>query len=212
MNISSFTNPVSAVASVISGALDTLFGWVPVWAWLLVLGFAFGHGYIVTGQRDAARADLATLQGAVKQQKTQAKALFDDLKAKADALTELFNQLHQKVEAQSAKDRKTNQDLRDELRRNSRAAGGPGLRDPWAQGSGCGPSSAESPGQGAAGTNGGPGNPPEAGRVLSEPLEAMLLEDYAASDDINIAYAACRADAIMLRQTNSQLSPVASPP
>src|SRR5205085_9938417 len=98
--------------------------------------------------------------------------------------------------------------LSEDLRRRSRGAGGPGLRDPFAPA--C--SGEPAPGSGAAAGAGG-ADPGQAGRLLSENLEQLLLALAADADSINIAYASCREDAVNLRAQfkSLQLSPPGRP-
>lgn len=85
-----------------------------------------------------------------------------------------------------------------ELRRRTRAGGGPGLRDPHAaacpngDGGGTAPATATAAGDRAADRT-------EATGLLSPELERLLLDQAEAADRINVAYASCRADASAIR-------------
>ncbi len=84
---------------------------------------------------------------------------------------------------------------RRKLRDMSRAGGGAGLRDPHASSGSCGATSS-----GAAPSDpGGAEDPAEARGLLSGPLEQLLLELTDEADEINRAYASCRADAVSVR-------------
>ena len=80
----------------------------------------------------------------------------------------------------------------------SRAAGGPGLRDPWSARCGGGGGSPAAP---AAPLPTVVEQTPDAGRLLSPELEGLLLDRLEKADAINAAYIACRADAVNLRAT-----------
>lgn len=77
------------------------------------------------------------------------------------------------------------------LRARTRAGGGPGLRDPHAEG--CRGSGGGAEAQAAAVADSGAGDGADAGRVLSEPFERDLVELVTIAERINIAYASCRA-------------------
>jgi hypothetical protein len=83
--------------------------------------------------------------------------------------------------------------LGEDLRRRSRSAGGPGLRDPFAVA--C---REPAPGPRPAAVAGGE-DPAEAGGLLSAELEGLLLRLEGEADEINAAYSSCRADAITVR-------------
>ena len=71
------------------------------------------------------------------------------------------------------------------------------LRDPNADRCGGGGGSAPGPAQPPAG--GGEGDKAEAGGLLSVQLSDLLSRVLREADDINVAYAACRADALSAR-------------
>lgn len=76
---------------------------------------------------------------------------------------------------------------------------GPGmrLRDPHA--TGCGGGGGGAGAQGAAAAPGGEGSPAETSGLLSVPLTELLGRIVREADELNTAYASCRADAFALR-------------
>lgn len=172
---------------------------VPGWVWAALLGAAMLTNCNTLHQRDAARLEVAGLNLAIQKQKTEAA---NKLAAETGKVLKLERELgaaraqQEKADADNAK---TIQNLRADLRRNSRAAGGPGLRDPWSARCGGGGGSPAAPAAPAA--NGGGTDPADAGRLLSPELEGLLLDRLEKADTINAAYIACRADAVNLRAT-----------
>ncbi len=102
---------------------------------------------------------------------------------------------------------KNNQELKDAIHQKTisslsdrlRAASGPAgrLRDPSA--TQCGGGGGSTPGDPATATAAGATDRAEAGGLLSEPLTELLQQLVREADDINAAYASCRADAYTLR-------------
>ncbi|MDP3652409.1 MAG: hypothetical protein Q8R67_12075 [Rhodoferax sp.] len=93
---------------------------------------------------------------------------------------------------------KTVADLSDRLRRIAGPAGR--LRDPHA-GAGCGGGSSGAPGADPGAPGDRPADPAETGGLLSAELSGLLRERLREADDINAAYASCRADAYTLRSS-----------
>jgi Sec-independent protein translocase protein TatA len=71
------------------------------------------------------------------------------------------------------------------------------LRDPHA--AGCGPGGGSPQGDPPTATGGGSGDPAQAGGLLSAELGGLLRRLTREADDINVAYASCRADAYTVR-------------
>ena len=111
---------------------------------------------------------------------------------------------------------KNNQDLKDDQNRQTiaglsarlRALAGPAgsapsavrLRDPNFQAAAqCRGGGDRPPGDPATATAAGPTDRAEAGGLLSEPLAELLQRLTREADDINAAYASCRADAYTVR-------------
>ncbi len=105
---------------------------------------------------------------------------------------------------------KTNQELKDATHQKTiaglsdrlRTAAGPAgrLRDPNATPCGCGGD--RPPGDPATATAAGATDRAAAGGLLSEPLTELLQRITREADDINAAYASCRADAYTVRSAN----------
>lgn len=180
-------------------ALAKLFDIVPGWIWAALLAAAMLANCNTLRQRDGARLEVATLTAAIEKQKAEAAQTVATETGKVLKLERELGAARAQQEKADADNAKTIQGLRADLRRTSRAAGGPGLRDPWAPrcgGGGGSPAASTAPAADSGGTD-----PTEAGRVLSERLEGLLLDQAEAADAINAAYIACRADAVSLRAT-----------
>jgi hypothetical protein len=130
------------------------------------------------------------------------------LKQLTDHINELQAKLNDAHRAQEIKDA-NNQAAVDKARadlRAARAAHGGRLRDPNATGGGgCGGAGAAAgPGAGAGAGAAGAG---EAGGLLSVQLSDLLARLTGEADDINRAYAACRADAYTVRGLAAPTAP-----
>lgn len=180
-------------------ALAKLFDIVPGWIWAALLAAAMLANCNTLRQRDGARLEAATLTAAIEKQKAEAAQTLAAETGKVLKLERELGAARAQQEKADADNAKTVANLRADLRRNSRAAGGPGLRDPWAPrcgGGSGGPAAPTAPAADSGGTDAA-----EAGRVLSEHFEGMLLDWAEAADQINAAYIACRTDAVNLRAT-----------
>lgn len=102
--------------------------------------------------------------------------------------------------SQEIKDAKNTQAIT-ALSASLRAAAGPAgrLRDPHA--TQCGGSSDRPPSDPATTTSVGATDPTQTGWLLSKQLTEFLFEQARKADDINAAYASCRADAYTVRGT-----------
>ncbi len=129
-------------------------------------------------------------------------------KLQAEAATTLAIETAKTLSAEQALDTaKNNQELKDATHTKTitvfadrlRSATGPAgrLRDPNA--TQCGGSGGSPPGDPATATAAGPTDRAEAGGLLSEQLSELLQRLAREADDINAAYASCRADAYTLR-------------
>lgn len=186
--------------------VNSILGIVPplVWALLLAACGAWGwFGWDEAGDKERARAaaqtELDTTKGAVLQLKKEAKLQLESLTAERDRLQKNLDERHRAQEKRDANHAAKVGRLERELRSLSRAGGGPGLRDPHAQAPGCGGGGGAAAGGAAGAAADRAGDAPEAGGLLSAPLEALLLELTRESDAINRAYAACRADTMIIR-------------
>lgn len=140
-------------------------------------------------------ANKKIYQQALDRQKIRAAATLAAETAKAADREAELQDLKNQQELKDATYQKTTADLSDRLRRAAGAAGR--LRDPHAPGCGAGGSGATS--QAASAATGGAADPAEAGGLLSVPLTDLLAETLREADDINVAYASCRADAYTVR-------------
>lgn len=160
----------------------------------LVLLF-FGEQYIEGLGYDRAKAEDAAQ---IEQNKRQAA---DKLAAETTRASNAENALQALKNAQDLKDaqhEKTVADLSDRLHRAAGPAGR--LRDPnAAPDAGCRPGGGSPPGQAAATPAEGPKDPAQAGGLLSADLTGLLQRLQFEADEINTAYASCRADAYTVR-------------
>jgi hypothetical protein len=167
--------------------------------WRAVLGglavLALLTGLIVFIEQrgyDRAKAHyLAAIQKLKAEAATKLAAETAKTRSAEQALTEAKN--HQ--ELQDAKHQKTITDLSDRLRRAAGHAGR--LRDPNA--AQCGGGGDRAQGEPATAASAGATDRAEAGGLLSEPLTELLQRLTRDADEINAAYASCRADAYTLR-------------
>lgn len=172
---------------------------VPRWALAALLAASVAHGCVVSVQRDAARSKYLELKTAVAEQKAEAST---QLAAAGARILETERELadaRAEQEIKSAKDQKTVVALRGQLRDMSRAGGGPGLRDPHGE-AGGGVCSGGASGEVAAGADDRAVDGAKAGGILSKSLENLLLQIVSEADEINLAYAACRADSLRVRE------------
>lgn len=101
-------------------------------------------------------------------------------------------------ELKDANHQKTVESLSDRLRALAHSSGR--LRDPYSvQAAGCGAGGGSTPGEAAPAPGGRPGDPAEAGGLLSAELGGLLQRLTREADDINVAYTSCRADAYAVR-------------
>ncbi len=128
----------------------------------------------------------------------QAAATLQTETNKVNALQLELGALRASQEKTDAVNSQTVAALRDDLRRRSRAAGGPGLRDPNA--AGCGGGRGGAAPAIASGAVDSPADGTETGRLLSPELERLLLDRLEEADVINNAYASCRPDAMNIRR------------
>lgn len=150
-------------------------------------------------ERDSVKLQMSETLGGVKWQKAEAGRR---LAALTDEVKRQQAELDSRQAAQETKDAQAKQTigrLERELRSMSRAGGGGGLRDPNAAPCrpGGGGGAAEAAAAGAPADR--VGDPPEAGGLVSAPLEGLLLELTLEADRVNAAYRSCRADAMTVR-------------
>jgi hypothetical protein len=167
-------------------------------AWALALAALLAAAYALVGHIEQRGYDRAA-----------EKFTADIHQLQADAATTLADQVSKTRAAEQAlTTAKHNQEQKDAKHTQTiatyaarlRAAAGPAgrLRDPNApqcRGSGDRP-----PGDPATAAGAGATDRAEAGGLLSEPLTELLQRLAREADDINAAYASCRADAYAVRQ------------
>lgn len=130
-------------------------------------------------------------------------------KIKREAAATLASEIQKTRQAEQALQAfKNTQELNDanhqkavaDMSRRLRDLAGPSgrLRDPHA--ARCGAGGSGTPGAVAATPGDRAADPAEAGGLLSVPLSDLLSETLQESDDINNAYASCRADAYTVRE------------
>jgi hypothetical protein len=187
-------------------AFIKIFDIIPGWAWAALFAAAVLVNCGNVAQRNAARVQAAEAKTALAQQGERHAVALEQETRKVWELQGLLNDAWMAQETKDAEAKNTIEGLREDLRRRSRAGGGGGLRDPHA--AACPRGAA--PAQGAADAGADAADPPEAGGLLSAPLERLLLDTIAQADAINIAYASCHERTLTLeRILNTQLSPPA---
>lgn len=152
----------------------------------LVAGLYFAEHHIEGIGYDRAKAEYTA---AIDAQKADAAAT---LAAEKDRVHHIEQQLQMATDTQNQKDQthaKTIADLSSHLRLTAGPAGR--LRDPYA--AGCGGGSGSPAPQAASPAGDRATDRTEAGGLVSEPLSRLLLELTASADEVNAAYASCRA-------------------
>ncbi len=167
-----------------------------IWRGLALLALLAGlyalERHIEQRGYDRARNDCATSLALL--QASTATSLAEQT-AKVQSAEQALRAVKNKQELQDATHQKTIVDLSDRLRRAAGPAGR--LREPNAPQ--CGGSGGSPPGDAATPTAAGPADRAQASGLLSEELTELLQRLTRDADDINAAYASCRADAYTLR-------------
>ena len=163
-------------------------------AFIAISGAFLGYGHYQYGSGVKVTKDH--YEAAIKAQEAEAATT---LAAETDKTRLLERSMRAALNNQELKDatnQKTVSDLSDRLRR----AAGPALRlrDPNSV-AGCGPSGGGTPGATVAAPGDRPADAPQAGGLLSVQLSDLLTRLLREADDINDAYASCRADAYTVR-------------
>lgn len=141
---------------------------------------------------DRARAEA---DAQIQRQKAEAAAT---LAAETEKVRERSRFMNAMLTNQNLKDsahEKTVADMSDRLRLAAGPAGR--LRDPHA--AGCGGGGGGTPAGSVGSADGGAADRTEAGGLLSVPLTELLQRALREADDINVAYASCRADSFAVR-------------
>ncbi len=197
-------------------AFKGIAGIVPGWAWALICAASLCWGgfnaiqasvarsgeKVAKAERDAFSAELETTRRKVDENKSRAakllaQAINDNLDAEAKLATALADR-----EKSDAQYKTTVQTYRNQV---LAAAGVTGrLRDPNAEAGGCGRGGGGAAAQAVAGAAGGAGDGAERAGLLSKELTEFLLAQAYEADRVNIAYKSCKADAIAIREQDSQ--------
>ena len=161
---------------------------------LLGLLLALMFGVRAIDQRGYQRAS-AEATAALEKQKREAAAELASETAKTRAAEQALRDFKTNQDIQDAKAQSTVADLSRRLRQRAGQSGR--LRDPNAPG--CGGSGGGATGEAATAPGSGATDPAETGGLLSAELTGLLQRLTAEADEINIAYASCRADAYQVR-------------
>jgi hypothetical protein len=133
---------------------------------------------------------------AITQLKADAAALLASETEKTRSAEQALAELKNDQERQDASHQKTVSDLSDRLQRI--AAGHDGrLRDP--HGTGCGAGGGSTSDSAASAPSDRADHPAETGGLLSAELGGLLQQLTREADEVNVAYASCRADAYTIR-------------
>ena len=182
-----------------------LLGLIPMRLWAgaaiaIALGAALlGYGHHQRGIGEA----RATVQYhvLVDQQKTAAGALLSKETARVAAAEQALRNFKDHQEIQDAQNRTTVTGLQTRLRTLAGNAGQ--LRDPNATAR-CGSGGSGPPSPSAAAAVDPGDDAAEAGGLLSADLSGLLQRLGFEADEINVAYASCRLDAVAVRALSSQ--------
>jgi hypothetical protein len=168
-------------------------------AWALAVAALLAGAYALVGHIDQRGYDRAAdkYTAAIHQLQADAANTLADQVSKTRAAEQALTTAKHNQEQKDAKHTQTIAAYAARLR----AAAGPAgrLRDPNAPQ--CGGSGDRPPGDPAPAAAAGAADKPQAGGLLSEPLTELLRRLAREADDINAAYASCRADAYTVRQT-----------
>lgn len=161
---------------------------------LAAIVLLFGAWQYVDGRGyNRAAAEYTT---AINAQKAKAAALLASETAKVHAAEQALQSITQTQNLKDANNVQTLADLSDRLRRAAGPAGR--LRDPHA--AGCGAGGGGAPGAATAAASDRATDPSQTGGLLSEGVTGLLERLTREADDINAAYASCRADAFAVRR------------
>lgn len=174
------------------------------WLWrALAVAALLGGLYMLERhieQRGYDRAE-ADYTAAIERLHADAAAQLAEEVNKTRAAEQALNEAKNNQELKDATHTQTIASLSDRLRRAAGPAGR--LRDPNA--APCGRSGGGPEGGPTATANAGAADHAEAGGLLSEQLSELLQRLAREADDINVAYASCRADAFTVRSTPEKL-------
>jgi len=175
----------------ISTTNKVLIGVILATAVMAGLGYA---GYRIDRRATAIENDRWQME--VKELKLKASRELSIARDERDAAQEKLNGALAAQERTDNANKEIVADLEGKLRA-ARAVSGGRMRDPNA--TGCRSGGQDPGGQVAASPGGSGSNPAEAGGLLSADLTGLLDKLTKESDDINVAYASCRADSFNVR-------------
>lgn len=171
---------------------------VPSWAWAaMVVAFAVTAG-VLGYELQSERVRSARLEATLERERGQANR---DLAVATNRVLAAERVLRASRAEQERKDGDAQATIADLGERVRRAGADGRLRDRFAA-----PCHPADPGPRTATADRGE-DPAEAGRALSPEFSGAVIAILRDADDINAAYASCRADAVGLRQQLRQLSP-----
>jgi hypothetical protein len=171
------------------------------WLMLAALCLALMAGYFAWADHvgDVREATVnARWEKATRQLKAEAAGTLATETAKTQAAERGLADFKNQREIQDAKNRTTVAGLERRLRDAAGPAGR--LRDPNA--AGCGPSGGGAQGEVAASPSGGATDVAQAGGLFSAGATELLQRLTREADEVNLAYASCRADALNTRTLN----------
>lgn len=156
----------------------------------LVWGYFAWQGH----QRNiGAMQERSIWESKIAEQKAEARKKLDEERAKTEEVEAKLTDARTTQETKDEANAKTIKSLAGDLRYFKR------LRDPYAKsGSGCSGGGAE--GKDSASASAGSGDRAETSGLLSEGFSDLLRNLAREADELNIAYASCRQDAMTVRE------------
>lgn len=162
----------------------------------LLVALFYGEQYIERLGYDRAMSEA---QAQIEGSKRAAADSLATETAKTRSAEQALQSFKNAQELQDGVHQKTVADLSDRLRRLADSHAGR-LRDPHAVGAAeCGAGGGGTPGQPPTAPANRAADPAQAGGLLSAELAGLLQQLTREADDINVAYASCRADAYTVR-------------
>lgn len=158
----------------------------------LLLAIMLGVRLIDQKGYDRAKAEATA---ALKEQQRQAERTLATETAKTRAAEQALRDFKTNQDIQDAKRKSTVADLSRRLRQLADQSGR--LHDPHAPG--CGTGGSSPPSEAAPAAGGSSADPAVTGGLLSAELGGLLQRLTREADEINVAYASCRADAYAVR-------------
>lgn len=184
-------------------AIAGLFNIVPGWLYAIGLALALAAGF---GEREmkehykadaiVQKANVTKLSSAIETQKTEAAALLRTLNASVLAQQKTIDAARAAQEKEDATNVQVVADLRQGLHDALTTRGGrlcnPAPAGRWRGGGGAA-------GQAAAPAGAGAADGTQAGGVLQQDAQGLLERLMNEADAVNVAYASCKADAVVVR-------------